>query len=413
MTVDFPISYPANTAPANKPVDIQTLQEAFAAALQNYRTDTEGKTANTTLLEAIRSIAHTDSADDENRNQHRREQQHTNRNDFANVDRTSLNKSEMRNIEMDSDYRDRIDRHETLRCDYQEKIEQSERQQVQPPDSPNPATCSHSLPDVVRLKESVLPQEHLLLQQNVLGPGNVNSQPFPANAPNSVPVNGVTDMLMPGRNFPVSMSVPVTQPIVPTQVFTIFSPAGRLSQPSKKANENDNEDEESAEEKETMKPKPFAVFEAIHAESIQAARQNVPRKPERPQTTEQPKREKLKEAEPNPLRSVETLKELVNTPAQAICVSTKGEQSNQTQYLNRITAACEAASHYAPIRIKLNLDHLGTLTLRFFFKAEKLTLRFETPSKESAQFLHENLDRLRSILSKRNLKIVDIEILSD
>jgi hypothetical protein len=38
-------------------------------------------------------------------------------------------------------------------------------------------------------------------------------------------------------------------------------------------------------------------------------------------------------------------------------------------------------------------------------------LRFETPSKESEQFLRNNLDGLQTILTKRNVKIVSVEVL--
>jgi flagellar hook-length control protein FliK len=109
---------------------------------------------------------------------------------------------------------------------------------------------------------------------------------------------------------------------------------------------------------------------------------------------------------------VKTLAEFLNTSPQNISAPQKEEsnQSNAEQQLNRIAAACEAAAHYAPIRIKLHLEHLGTLTLRFFYNADKLALRFETPSKESARFIQDNLDGLRTILSKRNGKIACAEI---
>lgn len=418
MTVDFPISYPANTASANKPIDIQTLQEAFAMALRNYGTDA-GNTADNTMLEIIRSVSHSDNATGDDRNQQRREQQHTDRNGFASIDRSQLDKSEMRSSEMHSDYQNRQDRHEILRRDYQEKIEHNERPPTTSPDIPAPATWTPPSVDVARPNETTPPRDHSS-PQNVPATSGMNNPSSSINIISGAPVIGQANVMMPGGNIPVSMPAPVTPQVITPQAFTLFTPSGRLGQPSKKMDEKENEEEESVEEKEGTKPQPFAVFEAIHAASIRATRKNASPKPkesmnksELQQITEKP-REKPKEAEPNQVRSVETMKELLNTSAQSIVVPKKGEQNqpNQTQYLNRIAAACEAASHYAPIRIKLNLDHLGTLTLRFFHKADKLTLRFETPSKESVQFIKENLDGLRTILSKRNVEIANIEILS-
>jgi len=217
------------------------------------------------------------------------------------------------------------------------------------------------------------------------------------------------------------MPTPVTPQVVPTQAFTIFTPQGRFGQTQGKTNDNEEEDEEPVEGTETKKAQPFAEFEAIRS------KQNVARKPKEPatqpelrqpelrQVAEKP-REQPKEIEPDQARSVKTVKtmeDFLNTSTQSFSASKKGEpnQPNQTLYINRIAAACEAASHYAPIRIKLNLDHLGTLTLRFYFKADKLTLRFETPSKDSSRFIQDHLGGLQTILSKRNVKIANIEIL--
>jgi len=427
MSVDFPASSSAptaaHTASPGKPVDLQTLQEAFAAALRNYGADSGG-TSTDTMLEVLRPAANSDNAAGDDRNQQRREQQQSDRNDFTDIDRKLLDKSEVRNNEMNSDYRNRVDRHEGLRNDYQERIERNDPQQpaVQT-ESSNLMPATPTL-DVARPNEPLPHRSQPLPQNNVPGTIGTNSPSLAANVSGNAAAAGQVNVLMPGGNLPVSMPNPAAPQTVSPQMFTLFTPSGRFGQHGK-ANKKENEEdetEESVEGTETTKHQPFAVFEAIQAEAIRQVKQNVSRQPkessapsESRQITEKP-REKPKEAEPDQARNVKTLDEFLNTSAQSISVPKKGEpnQPNQTQqYLNRIAAAAEAAAHYAPIRIKINLDHWGTLTLRFFYKADKLTLRFETPSKESAQFLHENLDGLRTLLSKRNVKIASAEILLD
>jgi flagellar hook-length control protein FliK len=234
--------------------------------------------------------------------------------------------------------------------------------------------------------------------------------------------------------IPMSMDVPASLPTSmvpqasPTSAFTVFTPAGRLGQPQKESDDKENDDDEGVEEKNGKKKQPFAVFEAVRVETTRPVQRNHFRQSKEPvshspvqQITEKSSKtsEKPKEMEPHPFRSVKTMADILDVPIQNVSVQNvsvqkKGEpnQPNQTQYLHRIAAACEAASQYAPIRMKINLDHLGTLTLRFFYKADKLTLRFDTPSEESARFVRDHLDGLRTILTNRNIKIADMEIYS-
>ena len=413
MTVDFPSSYPASaTTLGGKPVDVQTLQEAFAVALRNYGTEKNGTTTGT-MLEVLRPSSHADNADGNDRNQQRREQrQQIDRSDITNIDRKMLDKSEMRSTEMNADYRDRIDRNETLRSEHQGRVEHRELPQPTAPASTSSFAPPTAVPvDIARPTEPV-PNREPLPPQNI--PTVNNPSPL-TSVPNSTASTGLANVLMPGGNVPLSIPTPaapqvIPPQIVPPQAFTVFTPQGRFGQTQGKTDdqEDDNqedEDEEPVDETVTKKAQPFAEFEAIRS------RQNVARKPKEP-VAEKP-RERPKESEPNQVRSVKTMEEFLNSSPQSITVAKKGEQNqpNQTQYINRIAAACEAVSHYAPIRIKLNLDHLGTLTLRFYYQANKLTLRFETPSKDSSRFIHDHLGGLQSILSKRNVKIANIEIL--
>jgi len=414
MTVDFPSSYPANATSANKPVDVRALQEAFAVALRNYGTERAG-TASDTMLEIIRPGSHPD----DDRNLRRR----ADRNDFTNVDRKLLDKSEIRSSDLNADYRERIDRSESLRNDHQARVERGELQQpIVQTDASRPTTSTTSTtsspPDAVRPNEPMPNREHSPPQNNAPGTANTNSQPLSANAPNNVPNVVSANVLMPGRNVSVSMPAPVAPQAAPPQTFTLFTPTGRFGQTQSKEKENEeNEEEESVEGKEPQKHQPFAVFEAIQTEAARQVKQHVSRQPKEPVAKQEIHRvtEKPREVEPDQSRHVKTLEEFLNTPAQNVTGHKKGEPQppNQMQYINRIAAACEAAAHYAPIRIKLNLDHLGTLTLRFYHKSDKLTLRFETPTRESAQFIRDNLDGLWAILSEGNVKIASIEILSD
>ena len=421
MTVDFHSPHPVNAAPANtasagKSVDVQTLQEAFATALRNYGAE-RGGTFTNTMLEVLRAPNTSDAASD-NQQQRREHQQQADRNDFTNIDRKLLDKSEIRSSEMNSAYRDRLDRNETFRNDYRERIEQSEPRQ---PTSPTPTTLASptaSSLDAARPNEPMPVRDHSPPQQNVPAIVNTNNQSPSVNAPNSTPNIGLASVLISGGNVPASMSTPIAPQVVPPQAFTIFTPSGRFGQTQKKMGDKENEEEESVEEQKPKKHQPFAIFEAIQAEATRSIQKNLSRQPKEPisqaelQRVAEKPRERPRKVEPDQSRSVKTLEEFLNAPAQNVSVQKKGEpnQPSQTQYLNRIAAACEAASYYAPIRIKINLDHLGTLTLRFFHKADKLMLRFETPSKESAQFLRDHLEGLRTILSKRKVKIADVEI---
>ena len=424
MIVDFPSSYPLNSDPqTGKPVDVQTLQATFAAILRSYGTEKGGSQTNT-LLE----IAPLSNADHGDRNQQRKEnQQHVERNDFTQIDRNQLDKSEIRSSEMNSDYQNRTDRNAMLQNDYREKIERSGLPPTTSPMNASPSGASAFSPvDAARPIESLPTGNRLPQQNNAAGIANTNSQPSPASTvsvPNNVANMGQTNAVLPGSmNVPTSIPAPITsQPLQP-QTFTVFTPSGRLEQSQEQADEEEN-DEEKPDKKKINKKKqsPFAVFEAIRTETARPIQQNHARQQKEPISQAErctvaspPKEleEKPKEMDPEQVQNVKTVEELLHTVEQNISLPKKGEpnQPDQARYLHRIAAACEAAAHYAPIRMKINLDHLGTLALRFFYKSEKLTLRFETPSYESAQFLRNHLDGLNTILSKRNVKIAHIEI---
>ena len=433
MSIDFP-TYPAGTTPAGKPIDAQTLQKAFAAALRNYSTEnygtTKGVPQTNALLEVLQSDAPTDPIAGEDRNQQRRDnQRHANRSDFTQIDRKQLDKSELRQNEVNADDRSRKNQHETLRNTHRERIPQ---QGVHPSATRSDTTIPLTSPQcTVPLHESFSGRDHLP-QQNASKSSAANIQIPPAISPasNGAVVNTPAGIFLPmSMNTSASMPVsPVPQPVVP-QAFTVFTPLGRVGQFQDKADEKDNEDEkeESLNEKKAKKKQPFAVFEAIQTESArptwriafqQLRESSVRAEPQRAtgesateESYEKPG-DKRKETESDGLRRVPTLDELLNVQAQNVSVSKKEEasQADQTRYLNRIAAACEAAALYAPVRIKINLDILGSLTLRFYHKAEKLMLRFETPSEESAQFLDAHMGGLRTILSKSNVKIASFEV---
>ena len=422
MSIDFP-SYPARTVSAGKPVDVQTLQEAFVAVLRSYGTE-KGGIQTDTMLEVLRPASQADDAGSEDRNQQRHEhQQQANRNDFTQLDRKSLDQSELRQNELDTGYQNRRDQHATLRKDYQEKTEQCESQQTAArAETSAPVTPSRN---AVQSNEPLPARDHVLPQQQdvpVNTAANIQNLSAGSAAPNTGAVNSVT-----GMPVPMSVNVPATTPVSTTpqavlpQAFTVFTASRRFGQNQEQSDEKDSEDEkeETVEENSTKKKTPFAALHAIHTEATRPVRQKSARQLQEspvqsiPTRTAEKPRDKPKEAEPDQAHSVKTLDELLNTPAQNVSASKKGEsnQPNQTQYLHRIAAACEAAAQYAPIRIKINLDQLGTLTLRFYHKADKLALRFETPSEESAKFLHEHLGGLKAILSKRNVKIASLDVL--
>jgi hypothetical protein len=427
MSVDFPSAYSANAVSTAKPIDTQTLQDAFAAVLRSYGTERGGSQTNT-MLEIIRSTSSPDNTDANDRNQLRREyQQQIDRNDSTLVDRKTQGKSELRQSEMNAADRDRLDRHESLRYEHQARSEQ--REPLPSPHRTDPTTLATPSLNVVQPSETLLHSDHSLpMQRNVVEIAGTNNQTIPGGitAPNSASVNIQSGVSIPlNVNVPSAVPVPTAPQVVPPQVFNVFTTLRQFGKQQDKSDENEDEKEEQAEEntrsgQTTKKKSPFAVFEAIHAETMRPVRKNQSRQLQdaaaKPELHRQTKghRERPKEIEPeqHQHRSVKTLDELINTSAQSVVGLKKEEtkQHDRRQYLNRIASACEASAHFAPIRIKINLDHLGTLTLRFYHKADKLMLRFETPTRESARFLLDHLGGLKTILSERKVKIASVEV---
>ena len=416
MSVDFPSSYPPNTPPASKPLDVQTLQETFATLLRNFGTEKGGSQTNT-LLEVLRP---TDDAKENDRIQQRHDQRQVEREDFSQINRKLQNKSEVRSSEMSADYHSRLNRQETLKNDYRDK---AERSALSPPtgqpDSTASVTTATSPQNVLQPNESL--PNHTPPQQSNVANIAVSNNPSGAAAvasPSSPASSGQANVVIPATINQSAMPMQMPPQSVPLQTVTVFTPSGRFGNPQEKSDDNDDEKEERDEEKIEKKKQPFAVFEAIRVETTRPIRQKPLRQPLEPtsqseiqQITGKP-REKPKEKEAEPIRNVKTMEEFLNTSPQNLVVPKKGESDkpNPMRYLNRIAAACEAAAQFAPIRLKINLDHLGTLALRFYYKSDRMSLRFETPSKESAQFLHDHLENLKAILLKRNVKIVDIEL---
>ena len=422
MNVNFPSSYPANTVSTGKPINVQTLQATFAAVLRSYGVESQ----TSTILEVIQPTSHANNPADDDHNQQRREhQQQIDRNDFTQFDRKLLDKSEIRHSEMISVYKERIEQHGTLRNDYQERIDQRELPpSTIPIKSSMPVTSSM---DVAKPNELPPNRNYSPLQeQNVTEIASTNSQISSASStvPNSTVVNDSVGLPMSmSGNVPTSMPVSAVPQIVPTQAFTLFTATGRFGQIQNTVDEKENEEdkEEQTEKKPKKKKQPFAMFEAIHTEAIRPSQRNLSRQSQKPLTKTAHRvaekfREKPREVESEQsqnIKTIKTLEEFLNTSIQNVSMPKKGETDppNQMQYLHRIAAACEAATPYAPIRMKLNLEHLGTLTLRFYFKSDKLMLRFETPTKESARFLHDHLDGLKAILSERKVQLASVEIL--
>ena len=433
MSVDFSPSNSVNTASGtSKPADMQTLQETFAAILRSYGTEKGGAQTNT-LLE----IAPLPNAGNKDRNQeHKEQQQQINRNDYTQIDRKQQDASEIRSSEMNSGYQERKEQQKTLQQDYKEKIEHSELLLSAARMESSPSVVSVISPtDAASPMESLPNGNRVPLQKNppgIMSPSSQFSAASTLSAPNSGVTMGQASTGLPMNvNAPASMPSPVTPPSAPPQTFTVFTPLGRWGQPQEQSEEEENEKESDEEHLDTEKPDagniskkkqhPFAVFEAIRAETARSIQPNHARKPKEPvsQTERRnvvPLTEELKvkpkEREPEQARNVKTVEDLLHMAEQGVAMSKKREpnQPDESRYLHRIAAACEAAALYAPIRMKINLEHLGTLALRFFYKSEKLTLRFETPSNESAQFLREHMDGLKTILSGRSVKIADIEI---
>ena len=447
MSVDFPSTPSPPISSAPRPADVQTLHDTFVAVLRSFGTEKGGLPTNT-LLEVLRPNPSEDAGID--RHQQRREtQQRADKNDFTQLDRQQLNRSELRDTEMDADYRNRQDRHAMLRNDYRQFSARHHAGQGGVHQSGGPAVAS--------LLDVVIPSEPMLDAN--LPTGNPQSMPVQQNnvpqvsgSPISASIAASPIAASPSSATPVVQSAvqmlghintsTAVQPSVP-QTLTIFTPTGRLVQQEKPEDEDDEKEEreqagEQSETKPAKKKQPFAVLESIRAETTRpllrhelSGREQFAAPPAM-KPAPQPEyghhaRNRVGSVESvddshTATHSVRSLEELLNASPhnvaehnvaeQSVAVPKKGESQfpNQVQYLNRIAAACEAAAHYAPIRIKIHLDHLGTLTLRFYHKADRLALRFETPSRQSAQFLRNHFGELADILSRRNVRTMDIEM---
>ena len=437
MNIDIPSSYPSSSASAGKPVDVQTLQQTFAAVWRTYGADKSSSQTNT-LLEIV-STASENSTDD--RHQLRREQQQqAHRQDFSQADRKQLDQSEIRHHELASAYQDRRDRSESLRTDYQTKAERNDMRTADRVSPINRSEAGRPSPDTIaggsRYDSQEMPSNQVSSgSSGVAVAGQTSSSPLSSTPVEALPPSvssspafradsaGFSTSHVPISPAAVNMvSVPVPQSV--PQPFTIFTPAGRLGQQEESGEEKEGNEERKEKESEEREEKPkkpkgvFAVFESIRESSATFSPRTSSRRVHHDVPHDVPDiLQRMKSASGEPennrpdVRPVSSLDAVLNSPGHDIAVQKKNEERpNQTQIINRIAAACEAAAIYAPIRIKINLDHLGTLTLRFFYKADKLSLRFETPSPESATFLRNNLDGLKTIMSKRNVKIMDIEI---
>ena len=404
---------PASPASASKPVDVSTLQIAFAEALRNGTVSTGGTQTNT-MLELLSPADHA-----QDKQQQRREQpQQTRQTDF--VDRKLLDKSEVRQSEIQADYQTRMDRHETIRTNYHEKVERRELQQPVLPASSPRAIAPNNLPLDSPQPTELPPHRNDVIVSETAHVSHLPQATAGVAAPNSPAIHTAAGLALPMQtNVPLTLPSATSQ-ATPPQTFTIFTASGRFGHAQEKSDDQEEEKEEkdeSTDEKPVKNKTPLALFEAIHMEITRPIKRGPLR--QEPQTTDgQPAetpREKPKESDsPQSEQVVRSLEELLNTPQQVL-VPKKAEspQKDYTHYLKRVADACEAASHFAPIRIKINLDHLGTLTLRFFYQSDRLTLRFETPTRETAHFLREHLDGFKAILSERNVKLASAEVWLD
>lgn len=88
------------------------------------------------------------------------------------------------------------------------------------------------------------------------------------------------------------------------------------------------------------------------------------------------------------------------------------EQLDRVRFLQRVAAACQSTAHQqGNLRIKVNLDRLGTLTIRSSRQGNKLAVRFETSTEAAAQLLRDHLDELKSLLDEQNVVLDQIDIL--
>lgn len=90
--------------------------------------------------------------------------------------------------------------------------------------------------------------------------------------------------------------------------------------------------------------------------------------------------------------------------------SSAEEQMDRVRLIQRVASACQSGAHQnGTVRVKLNLDRLGSLTVRMTKRSDRLDVRFDAETEIAVRLLRENVDELKTFLSERNVHLDQIE----
>ncbi|MDR3183473.1 MAG: flagellar hook-length control protein FliK [Planctomycetaceae bacterium] len=380
--------------------------EKFTANLYALRSSPQ--TALSSLLDVLaKDKAYADKTDGDRRlDQHSnvlrdRRQFNNQQTDAALLDRRTLNHSELRSRGLEAEYEKRLD---DKRDGCRSIIPVKETAAIQIKET---AAVPVKETAAIQIKETAAVQ----VKETTTVPVKETGVMPPA----SLQETGVLNTAMPDvrtANAGVNTSFTASRSAAVPGV-TIFTSAGHLTQqsavPPKTEDENESsgddtdEDADAKKEKRKKKKTPFAAVTAMLPPMTEPLMQ-PPKRKNLPSAAQQPD----KEPEVVISGSLSASKNTNPSPASDILLP---EVPDNNQFLRRITAACESAVlQNAPIRLKLNLGQLGTLLVTLNRQGSKLSLRFETPSQESARYVSENLAGLRKILAERNVDIVELVV---
>jgi hypothetical protein len=427
MPVSLPTHYTANVDSSGKMRNHQLAQQSFDAFVQ--------------ILNASEEQTNQDEPD---KNLERRDLNRSTAQKKADtnlLDRKLLNQTEQRGGELESEYEKHLE-HKAFNNEQRPnkaKIEsigegKSKIEQAYGASGTIPYSFSRNLsreknPLSATGGSSNAPST---VQSSAAPASTVATNNIQANLPNQNISASVALPNAPAAGIPVVDDTTATvAAVAKTAAFlnrdiTIFSATGHLKkdeETDKKKDQEDREDEEQAKRKNKKKKQPFEALTILLPEPVRLTQTQYAAPTER--QSHQQKQQPQQTLQPIISDSVRLAQDAVSTEQQTpqtqqqpvtdspASPETLLEESGTSQehFVHRVAAACEAAIYQqSPIRMKINLEHLGTLSLRMNPKGNALSLRFEAGSSESATFIGENLDELKLLLRKRNVLLETLEI---
>jgi hypothetical protein len=429
--------------------NLEALRSAFTEALRNAMVGRNRQSENSA----------TKNAEEQPQKQHHEQSRdwelQTQRRDFTKenkqvLDKRALDKSEIRHSDIEADYAQGIDRQTWAVRQPQPTSPPSESTLSAAPPVIPPTSLQATPPNVTPLSSSpVFVPSTTPLQLSTVVPASyrvANSQQIPLNAESETV--GVPVFCPPAGNSSPINTVTVNA-LSAVSAMTIFTITGKFGQIK---NEDKDEKRNSAYEKKKDRKTAISLFNQIAFETTQNQEQNIrslrdvqqqpDQQPESAEnqnfsvqhsktdgnnTSKEPdealtdkislkdfldEKQPAKEQEEPDEAVLELLRRMSGDFVQRRELSEPAaKQLDRFQWIQRVTAACKsAANQNGTIRFKLNLDRLGTLTLKITSQSNRLSVRFETASDVAAQMIREDLDELKSVLAEQEIVLESVEV---